>query len=70
MLEAIKNTSQKLRTGDAAAYVGLAASTLEKLRLTGGGPAYFKLGKSVLYDPEDLDNWMASKRRASTSVAA
>ncbi len=60
----------KLRTDKAAEYTGLSASTLEKLRLTGGGPAYIKLGKVVVYDPTDLETWLASKRRQSTSVAA
>ncbi len=70
MTEAIKNARKKLRTAEAAKYVGLGLSTIEKLRVFGGGPAYFKLGKSVVYDPDDLDAWMASNRRTSTSVAA
>ena len=64
------STRPKMRTEDAARYTGLGVSTLEKLRLTGGGPAYIKLGKSVVYDPADLDYWLASNRRHSTSVAA
>lgn len=60
----------KLRTPAAAAYSGIGESTLEKLRLTGGGPPYMKVGKVVLYDPNDLDTWLASHRRRSTSVAA
>ncbi len=59
-----------LRTEDAAHYTGLSASTLTKLRLTGGGPEYIKLGKVVVYDLADLDAWLSSKRRRSTSVAA
>ncbi|MBX4898594.1 helix-turn-helix domain-containing protein [Rhizobium bangladeshense] len=59
-----------LRTDDAAIYTGVSASTLNKLRLTGGGPDYLKLGKSVVYDPADLDAWLSSKRRRSTSAAA
>lgn len=56
-----------LRTPEAAAYCGSSASTFEKLRLTGGGPRYVKLGRRVVYDPADLDAWLASKRRQSTS---
>jgi predicted DNA-binding transcriptional regulator AlpA len=57
-----------LRTPQAAQYVGLSASTLEKLRLTGGGPAYQKAGpKIVVYRPEDLDAWLAAHPRTSTS---
>ncbi len=31
----------------AATYLGLSASTLNKLRCTGAGPIYFKLGRAV-----------------------
>lgn len=57
-----------MRTIDAAAFMGLSASTLTKLRLTGGGPVYLKLGKTVVYDRSDLQNWLDSKRRRSTSA--
>jgi predicted DNA-binding transcriptional regulator AlpA len=57
-----------LRTPQAAQYVGLSASTLEKLRLTGNGPVYQKAGpKIVVYRVEDLDAWLNSHRRTSTS---
>jgi predicted DNA-binding transcriptional regulator AlpA len=58
---------RKLRTADAAIYCGLSASTLNKLRVFGGGPKYLKLGRAVCYDVSDLDSWLATKRRASTS---
>ena len=57
-----------LRTPAAAAYCGSSTSTFEKLRLTGGGPGYLKLGRRVAYDPADLDAWLATKRRFSTSM--
>ncbi len=56
-----------LRTDEAAEYCGSSASTFEKLRLFGGGPRYVKLGRRVVYDPADLDAWLAANRRASTS---
>ncbi|WP_259663975.1 helix-turn-helix transcriptional regulator [Rhizobium bangladeshense] len=70
MLDISPNQRRMLRTDDAAIYTGVSASTLNKLRLTGGGPDYLKLGKSVVYDPADLDAWLSSKRRRSTSAAA
>jgi hypothetical protein len=54
----------------AASYTGLSVSTLNKLRVRGGGPAYLKLGRRVAYDPTDLDTWLAGKRRLSTSEPA
>lgn len=59
-----------LRTPDAASYVGLAASTLEKARLTGWGPRYVKLGRIVGYDVQDLDRWLEARKRGSTSESA
>jgi predicted DNA-binding transcriptional regulator AlpA len=57
-----------LRTPDAARYLGLAASTLEKMRIYGGGPVYQKAGpRIVVYRTEDLDAWLAGGRRTSTS---
>ena len=54
-------------TERAAKRLGLAVSTLEKLRVTGGGPAYLKLGRRVLYEARDLDSWKAARRTHSTS---
>jgi predicted DNA-binding transcriptional regulator AlpA len=64
----MNSRSPRLRTPAAAEYVGLSVSTLEKLRLTGGGPAYYKSGpKIVVYRVEDLDAWLSSHRHTSTS---
>lgn len=45
-----------------------ATSTLEKLRVSGKGPAY-KPGKPVLYKVGDIKAWLASRRVNSTSEA-
>ena len=52
---------------EAAARVGLSKPTLDKLRVYGGGPPFLKLGRRVVYDPSDLDQWLSSHRRHSTS---
>ena len=57
----------KLRTPAAAAYTGLAKSTLEKMRVRGDGCPFIRIGRAVLYDPDDLDAWLAANRRKSTS---
>ena len=59
--------SPYLRTTAAASYIGLRKSTMEKLRLTGGGAVFSKLGRTVVYSRADLDAWVASRRRQSTS---
>lgn len=58
-----------LPASDAARLLGLSQSTLAKLRLSGNGPAYCKLGRRVLYLPDDLSAWLAKNRRQSTSDA-
>ncbi len=60
------STSRILRTRKAASYVGLSASTLEKMRLSGDGPRFVRLGRVVGYDVQDLDAWI-DQRRAQTS---
>jgi predicted DNA-binding transcriptional regulator AlpA len=60
--------SQRISVGAAASYTGLAESTLNKLRMTGGGPRFLKISaRRVAYDTTDLDEWLATKRRRSTS---
>jgi DNA-binding transcriptional MerR regulator len=54
----------------AARYVGLSARTLEHYRRVGGGPRFIKHARNVVrYDVRDLDAWLDSRKRASTSVA-
>jgi predicted DNA-binding transcriptional regulator AlpA len=56
-----------LCTSEAAARCGCSVSTLEKHRLYGGGPTFIRLGRRVVYDPDDLDAWLRSHRRISKS---
>lgn len=55
-----------MRVKQAAHYLGLSKSTLDKLRCFGGGPRYFKLGRAVVYEASDLETWKAQRARAST----
>ena len=61
------NPQELLRTSGAAAITGLSISTLNKLRCSGGGPAFLKLGRAVRYKPADLKDWLDSRRVMSTS---
>jgi predicted DNA-binding transcriptional regulator AlpA len=61
------NPQELLRTSGAAAKTGLSVSTLNKLRCSGGGPAFLKLGRAVRYKPVDLKDWLDSRRVMSTS---
>ena len=54
-------------TKGAAIYTNLLPNYLEKLRCSGDGPIFIKRGRRVLYDLDDLDAWIASLKRRSTS---
>jgi predicted DNA-binding transcriptional regulator AlpA len=56
-----------LRTPEASTFVGLSIRTLEKHRIYGTGPRYSKLGGRVVYRLEDLQAWVDSGAKASTS---
>ena len=57
-----------LRAPEASKYLGLSESTLAKRRLYGLPPAFLSLGgRAVGYAIEDLDSWLESCRRQSTS---
>ena len=63
-------TPRLRRTDPAAEYCGFKKSTFEKWRCTGEGPDFIRRGKSVFYDIEDLDRWLAAlPRYGSTSEA-
>ena len=47
----------------------LSESYLAKLRTYGGGPAYIKCGRRVLYDASVFEDWLESHSRSSTSEA-
>jgi predicted DNA-binding transcriptional regulator AlpA len=57
-------------TAGAAEYTGLSRSTLEKMRLYGGGPKFLKLRRLVKYRIADLDAWMDAHLMSTTSSKA
>jgi helix-turn-helix protein len=58
----------RLTVEEAAQYLRLSVSFLNRARLTGDGPVFLKLGRRVVYDVADLDTWLLSRRRRSTSA--
>ncbi len=61
----------RLRTPEAAQYLGVSPRTLEAWRTRGGGPEYVKLGGRrsgrVFYELDTLQRYVAESRRTSTS---
>lgn len=52
---------------EAAEYMRVSKSTIDKLRTVGGGPKFIKWGRRVLYRIESLDQWMLGLEISSTS---
>jgi excisionase family DNA binding protein len=52
---------------EAARLLRLSERTLERLRVSGGGPLFVKAGHLVRYREADLEAWIASRVVSSTS---
>lgn len=50
-----------------AKAIGVSKTWLDQMRLNGNGPLYVKIGRRVLYRPSDVDDWLKTHRRRSTS---
>ncbi|MEP0189761.1 MAG: helix-turn-helix domain-containing protein [Erythrobacter sp.] len=56
-----------MRVNEAADYLGLSVSALNKWRVTGKGPKFVKLGRAVAYRVSDLHEWLEKQAKQSTS---
>jgi len=50
-----------------AEYLEVSERTVEQWRLLGGGPRYVKMGRLCRYRRADVDAWLESRLRTSTS---
>lgn len=46
---------------DLAAQLGVSPVTLQLWRRHSKGPAYVRVGKSIFYRPQDVEEWIASQ---------
>lgn len=58
-----------LDTSDLAALLTNKSNTIEGWRIKGVGPRYIKVGRLVRYRIEDVEAWLESQSRTSTSQA-
>ncbi|KZD25977.1 helix-turn-helix transcriptional regulator [Tardiphaga robiniae] len=65
-MEAV-HISRKLSVKEAATFLGISKGYLDKLRVYGGSPHYFKIGARILYDVSDLEQWLIDRRITNTS---
>lgn len=52
---------------DAADFLCQSVRTIQKWRVTGAGPHFYKFGSSVRYRRRDLSEWVEDRRKANTS---
>ena len=61
-------TDACLRTPEASKYLSIAESTLEKMRVTGTGPQFVRVGtRTVAYRKADLDAFLDARVCTSTA---
>jgi excisionase family DNA binding protein len=56
-----------LTQSETAKLLRLSERTLERLRVSGGGPAFVKAGRAVRYREIDLEEWVSARVVSSTS---
>ena len=64
---ALTTRAKYLNNREAAEYLGLSVRTMNRYRVTGDGPPYYRLGNRVRYVRAELDEWVTGSRRTSTS---
>ena len=69
-----ENPHRVLKVREAASFIASTKSWLDKSRLTGAGPPFVRIGTGigarVGYRLCDLQNWLATRVRSSTTPAA
>lgn len=71
MSDNINYFNQYFTTSEAAGRLSLSPRTLERMRVEGGGPRFYKAGNGkrsrVLYHENDLIDWLSRRAFDSTS---
>ena len=57
---------KKMRPRDAARFIGIALSTLARMRARGDGPPFSKpSGRIVIYDQQQIERWLLGHIRCN-----
>ncbi|MCL2714736.1 MAG: helix-turn-helix domain-containing protein [Alphaproteobacteria bacterium] len=59
-----------LTPAEVAKIIHQSLRTLEKYRMEGSGPNYYKIGSRIVYNIEDVESWLEQRRRTSTKDSA
>lgn len=63
----IEKQKKYLTEKDASVYLKASAKTLQRHRANATGPDFIKIHGRILYDMDDLDNYVQSHKFSSTS---
>ena len=66
-----ENIQAVMTTGEAAHYLGMSKSALDKARITGElfgtkPPEFVRFGRAIRYVKNELDDWLATLPRQTT----
>jgi predicted DNA-binding transcriptional regulator AlpA len=61
------SSTMYVTTKEAARLLGFHPITLAKWRVSGDGPPYRKVGRSIRYDPAVIEEWMAERSYENTT---
>lgn len=51
-----------------AAYLNVSLKLIQKWRYAGGGPRFVRVGRTIRYRPEDINDFVTAGLRANTST--
>ena len=57
----------RMNSAEAARYLGISETLLNRLRVRGGGPLFSRISIRVVYDSADLDAYLESTLCATTA---
>jgi predicted DNA-binding transcriptional regulator AlpA len=57
----------RLTTTEVSALTGIPAATLRYYRYLGTGPRSYRLGRTVVYDRADLDEWINEQKKSTAA---
>lgn len=64
-----QSNKKRLRSAEAAHYLGISASTLAKWRMRGDGPPFRRCGpRIVFYFVQDIESWLEQPRLAQRDL--
>ena len=59
--------NQLLKAKTLAERIGVTEGCLAKWRVSGEGPRFIRVQRSIAYDPRDVQEWLDARRVSSTS---